>query len=444
MSSRKNGDIRGFFKSAGSSSPQTQHQPTSPPPSIPDVLSSPRTPPRSAPRVFSRDEEIRGSDDDDPEDDSDDSLGSITKALGFRSGPANHQRDVNVLSTPQAKRIASGIHRSPLTLQPKKHRFDLKALVNHSRELKRTEESVRKADALIAQEDKDSDGSDESDPEHNQTRLEEVTSHLFNDVDDDEEGKENKLRRALKRSGGDEILSSKHCYFFDQEVNRPKPGTNAFPRNKATGPWKCLAQVDSRRRAFIMGLPHTFVSKGQILPDEIYQWILDEICTEQNAELCRQYINLAGFCRDNARRLVDSARLYSLLERIGGPTYTQERSRLRSTMEVCPGYLEQNWSPLVAFLQLLERIAPHLQRKPAISAIQLLLRISLDPVVNTVVHEHHTRAMTALVSTLARYKSQWNTAVCSYHFSSSVLISAANNGNSAALYVPTSSIMWRK
>ncbi|KAI0862827.1 hypothetical protein F4860DRAFT_512426 [Xylaria cubensis] len=415
MGSRNNGDIRGFFKSAGPSKSQPQkQQPASS--SLSELPSSPRTPPRSAPRVFSRDEEIKGS--DDSEDDSDDSLGSITNALGYRSRPAAHRRDPNVLSTPQAKRIASasGIHRSPLTLQPKKHKFDLKALINHSREIERTEESIRKADAAIAQTGHNSDITDDSDAENDPKRFEEVTRKLFVSADD-EDGKGDKIRRAFKRSKDDDASSRKHCYFFNQEEPPPKPGKNTFPRKKATGRWKCLSQADARRRAFMMGLPHTFIARGETLPDELFLWILDEICREQNAELRRQYINLTELCEDNTSRLVDDARLYALLQGIGGPEYTREPTKFKGTTDVRHEYLERNWSPLVEFLQLLDRMAPTLQATSAAGAVQLLLRMSMDPVVAAVVREHYTRALTTLVSSLAKSKSKWNTAcdtICSY------------------------------
>ncbi|TGJ82815.1 hypothetical protein E0Z10_g5929 [Xylaria hypoxylon] len=414
MSSRKNGDIRGFFRSAGPSSSQAQSQPASSPPLTLDLSSSPRTPVKSAPRVFSRDEVIKGSDDSD--DGSDDSLGSITDALGYRSGPAAHRRDPNVLSTPQAKRIASGIHRSPLTLQPKKHKFDLKALISHSREIERTEESIRKANALIDQAEQNSDNSGESDTENDPKRLEEAAGNLFVGSDD-EGGKGDKIRRAFKRSKDDETSSRKHCYFFGQGEPPSSPRKNAFPRKKATGRWKFLSQSGTRRQAFIMGLPYTFLAQGESLPDELFQWILDEVCSEQNAELRRQYVNLTELCGDQTRRLVNDRRLYALLQTVGGPTYAREHSKFKSTAEVRPEYLERNWSPLVTFLQLLERIAPNLQTSAAISAVQLLLRMSMDPVVAGVVYERYVSAMTILVSSLAESRSQWNTAcdaICSY------------------------------
>ncbi|KAI0545076.1 hypothetical protein F4679DRAFT_562620 [Xylaria curta] len=415
MGSRNNGDIRGFFKSAGPSKSQPQKQPA--PSSLSELPSSPSTPPKPAPRVFSRDEVIKGSDDSE-DDDSDDSLGSITDALGYRSRPAAHRRDPNVLSTPQAKRIASAsnIHRSPLTLQPKKHKFDLKALINHSREIERTEESFRKADAVIAQTGHNSDNTDDSDAENDPKRLEEVTCKLFVGSDN-EDGKGDKIRRAFKRSKDDDSSSRKHCYFFSQEEPPSKPGKNAFPRKKATGRWKCLAQADARRRAFMMGLPHTFLTRGEALPDELFLWILDEICREQNAELRRQYINFTELCDDNTSRIIDDTRLYALLEGIGGPEYTQNPPRFKGTTDIRHEYLERNWSPLVEFLQLLDRMAPRLQAASAVGAVALLLRMSMDPVVAAVVREHYTRALTTLISKLAKSKTKWNIAceaICSY------------------------------
>ncbi|KAI8632794.1 hypothetical protein F5Y19DRAFT_330398 [Xylariaceae sp. FL1651] len=416
-SPRKNGDIRGFFRPAAPSGSQTWEQLASSPLLMPNISSSPRTPPKSVPRVFNRSEVIKGS--DDSEDDSDNSLGSITDILGHRPSPAAHQRDANVLSTPQAKRIASGVHRSPLTLQPKRHKFDLKALINHSREIERTEESVKKADALIAQGDRSNDASEDSDAQNDPKRFEEAACKLLigGGDEDGDEGKGEKLRRALKRAQVDKRSSHKHCLFFSQEEPLSKPVKHPFPRKTAVGRWKCLSQPDSRRQAFIMGLPYTFISKGETLPDELFLWLLDETCTEQDAELRRQYINLAGICEDNTSRLVNDKQLYAMLERIGGPKYAREHSKFKSTTEVRHEYLERDWTALVAFLQLLERIAPNLQTSAAISAVQLLLRMSLDPVVATIVREHHMGAMKMLVSRLAKPRAQWNTAceaICSY------------------------------
>ncbi|KAI1434799.1 hypothetical protein GGR50DRAFT_376558 [Xylaria sp. CBS 124048] len=411
MGSRNNTDIRNFFR-PGASSSQTASIPQPTPLNLP---SSPITPRKPAQRVFSRDDEIKGSDDSD--DDSDDSLGSITEALGFRPRPAAQQHDPSALSAPQAKRIATGVQRSPLALQPRKHKFDMKALISHSREFERTEQSAKEAEAVIAQTKGTTRSSDNSSPDNEAKRLDEVANQLFVGSAADDEGKDDKLRRAFKRSTDDDASSRKHCYFFSHEESHFRPEANTFPRKVIAGCWNCLSQSEARRRAFIMGLPYTFLARGETLPDELFLWILNEIGTEQDAELRRQYINLTNLCPDNVHRLINDMRLYALVESMGGPKYAREHSKFISTTEVRREHLERNWSPLIAFLQLLDRLAPNLQTASAISAVQLLLRMSLDPVVAAVVREHHVRAMTTLVSKLAGSRLRWNTAceaICSY------------------------------
>ncbi|KAI0143771.1 hypothetical protein GGR57DRAFT_338816 [Xylariaceae sp. FL1272] len=410
----RNGDIRGFFTSAGQVKSHSPKKPASPGlSSLPDIPSSPRTPPKSAPRVFRPNEEIKGSDEEE-EDESDDSLASITDALGYRPKPSPHQRNPNIPSTPQAKRVASysNVHRSPLTLQPKRHKFDLKALLHHTKEHERTEESARQAKTLIAEADRHSDAEDESGLEDDPKRFEEAAQNFL--IGDEDEGKVDKLRKAMKRTK--EHNTHKQCYFFDADLQE-KQAKHQFPAKTAKGPWKCLAQADARRQAFIMSLPHSLLKLGQTLPDELFLWVLEEVCIEKYAELRMQYIDLVSLCDEQIGRLVTDMRLYGLLERIGGPKYAREHSKLKCATELRPEYLERDWSGLTAYLQLVEGLAPSLETASAISAVQLLLRLSLDPVVVSVVRESHMLAVKALVFNLALNRSRWNTAceaICSY------------------------------
>ncbi|KAI1259854.1 hypothetical protein F5Y18DRAFT_407950 [Xylariaceae sp. FL1019] len=410
----RNGDIRGFFTSGGQIKSPSPKQPASSGLSSVDILSSsPRTPPKSAPRVYRPNEEIKGSDEED-ESDSDDSIASITNALGYRARPSPHRRDPNIFSTPQAKRVASygNVHRSPLTLQPKRHKFDMKALISHTKEHERTEESVRQANALISEADGHSDAEDESGLEDDPKRFEEAAQNFL--IDDEDEGKVDKLRKAIKRTK--EHSTRKQCYFFDAELPE-KQAKHPFPAKTAKGPWKCLSQASSRRQAFIMSLPHNLLKLGQTLPDELFLWLLEEVCTERNAELRMQYIDLVSLCDEQIGRLVTDMRLYGVLESMGGPKYAREHCKLKSTTEARPEYLARDWSGLNAFLQLMEGLASSLETASAISAVQLLLRLSLDPVVVSVVREGHMLAMKALISNLALRRSRWDTAceaICSY------------------------------
>ncbi|KAI1779174.1 hypothetical protein F4818DRAFT_241263 [Hypoxylon cercidicola] len=408
----RNGDIRGFFgKPATSSGPSSsQSKPALSLPPAPDLQSlnpSPKTPPKPTPKPRDRTDEIKGSDDEG--DDSDDSLESISAFIERKKGPAPYQRDHNLISTPKAKRVASTNLKSPLTIQPK-HKFDLKSLISHARQSDRVEESARRADDLINQSDDDDEHSEHlTKVQNNPALLEKTAKDLLNS--DEEDAKGHKLMRAMNRTKFDG--SSRMHYFFDLEQPVVKPLGKQFPRRAAKGCWQCLANSRTRDQTVILGLPHTIASKGRALPDEIFLWILDEVCVEKNAQLRVQYCNLVTLCRDSITRLVTDAQLYSMLQRLGGPKYSQgqQSAKFQSLPKVEDPYPRKDWTGLVTFLELLERMAPDLSTPNAIGAIQLLLRMALDPLVSTTVRAEHVAAMDALVTALAKLGTcKWNEA----------------------------------
>ncbi|KAK7756593.1 hypothetical protein SLS62_001430 [Diatrype stigma] len=468
--------------------------------------SSPRTPPppSSSPRPaaatanrrqFGLQDEIKGSDED---DDSDGSLASLSAIIG--------QRNHNAVSTPQVKRVASsstaiGARRgSPLTLQQKQqqaHKFDLKALISHTRQSERDDETSKQAEELIKKvEDSDSstggisdDGDDDNDGDSSDNvdedemmatspsrgikkkkknkkpktkDLQQVAKELLDDGgggggsgdnggsgrDEDENPKGDKIVRAINRAAGQGAGSGgrrRRCYFFD--VDLPplfQPAKTPFPADAVEarrqgggggGPWRFLADPQTRDQAIIHGLPHTIVARGRELPPELFVWVLDQVCVERDPRLRAQYCSLAAACRDRTRELVDGARLYGALERIGGPKYARAAAvtmrPLKSTPEVEDPYRGRDWSGLAAFLDLLRQMAPNLNPNldpgggsVVVEAIQLLLRMSLDPVVVAAVRREHLAALGALVAALPagaeatrRRALSWNDAcfsICSY------------------------------
>ncbi|KAI1487302.1 hypothetical protein F5X96DRAFT_650542 [Biscogniauxia mediterranea] len=407
----RNRDIRGFLKTVAPPSPQSRESVVSSP-QILDLPSSPATPPKPAPRVLSLNDEIKGSDDEDG--DSDDSLESISAFIGGKTGPAPPQRGSNAVATPRAKRIALAVHKSPLTLQPAKHKFDLKSLINHTRQDERTDESARRAENLLKEQD-DEDNRNVSDSDDDQQPLQEAAARKLL-LGNEEEAKGDKIVRAMKRTTVDG--NRKWCYFFSIEQPLLKPPRSQFPQRKLKGfGGKPLSDPAQRDQAFIHGLPYILVTKGKALPDELFQWILDEVCVEKNAQLRLSYSNLVKLCSEQTHRLVNDMQLYSMLERIGGPRYAREHSKFESSPELEDPYRDRDWTGLMTFLELLEHIAPNLKPANAISAIQLLIRMSLDPIVATTVGGAHFAAMEALVSALPKSGRQWDTAcetICSY------------------------------
>ncbi|KAI1804804.1 hypothetical protein F4811DRAFT_552486 [Daldinia bambusicola] len=407
----RNRDIRGFFGKGASRSNNPRSQPASSSEPVRDLqlsFSSPTTPPKPTPKLRDRTDEIKGSDDEDG--DSDDSLESISAFIQRKNGPSPYQRDSNLTSTPRAKRIASNsssLLKSPLTLQPK-HKFDLKSLINHARQSDRADESARRADELINQSEDDDDNDQIlTEVQNDPTLLQKTAKELLKD--DEEDSKGDKLMRAMNRTKVDG--SHRLCYFFSLEPPLFKPPRSPFPEKEAKGCWRCLANSRTRDQAVILGLPHAIASKGKALPDELFLWVLDEVCAERNVQLRIQYCNLVALCPNSIARLVTEKRLYSMLERMGGPksSQSQNNTKLESQPRVEDPYPGRDWSGLVTFLELLTRMAPNLKSQNAIGAIKLLVRMGLDPLVSTTVRSEHSAAMEALVIRVSKWSaSQWN------------------------------------
>ncbi|KAI1460036.1 hypothetical protein F4805DRAFT_13268 [Annulohypoxylon moriforme] len=408
----RNRDIRGFFgkPAAGSSSQSLPIVKSSPPVLDPQSsISAPRTPPKSTPKPRDRTDEIKGSDDEGG--DSDDSLESITAFIERKHGPASYRRDPNV-TTPKAKRIASTSAtklRSPLPIQPK-HKFDLKYLIEHSQQSDRAEESARRADELINNKSDDDEGEVGqllTEVQNDRSLLQKTAKKLLDN--DEEDTRDDKLMRALNRTKVDG--SHRVCYFFNLEQPLLKPPRKPFPQNVAKGCWRCLADSRSRDQTIIFGLPHTIISKGRTLPDELFLWVLDEVCVEKNAQLRVQYGNMINLCPKSITRLVTTVRLYSMLERLGGPKYSprQDHEKVKGFPKVEDPYPRKDWTGLLTFLELLEQMAPHLRTENAIGAIKLLLRMALDPLVSTTVRSEHAATMEALIEALPKHgTSQWD------------------------------------
>ncbi|KAK6070733.1 hypothetical protein SCUP234_10011 [Seiridium cupressi] len=439
----KNRDIRAFFgkKTAQQTAPYTNsvfqlapqpeqtHQPTPPVPSREpslDLPSSPVTPQKKNVRTpLTRDVEIKGSDDDD----SDASLESLGELIGRKSGPS-YQRPPTLATTPKAKRIASGnFHRSPLTLQQQaKHKFDLKTLLSHVRQDDATDESARRADQAKAQAEK------ELEPEADPDRM---AGEAFSDED---EARGDKLAMAIDRTTAGEE-SRPRAYFFNPEGAPPKILRRPFPKKVAKAkPWNILQDASSRSQMFIHGLPTALARRGKELPDELYLWILDEICVESDLLLRNQYIKLAALCHEDTGNLVDEELLYHMLEKIGGQEHSTASDRFELSPALPNQYSGRDWSPLRSFLELLAQIGADLTPEDNVSAIKLLLRLSLDPIITTVagLRVAYSKAMLALISALPEPKELWSDycmKICNYLYGG---VDQASQRSIAITLLPTS------
>lgn len=431
MVSRKNGDIRSFF--AGSqaakppASPMRNSQKSALAPETPSKRSRDDTEPENAfpspgsavpssppsissptPRApISRDAIIAASDDDFSDSD-DDSLPDI---LMRNSGPAQSRQTgpagtsgaapsapLSLLATPRAKRTAAAheFHSSPLTIQSKKQKQnrDMEALLEFARKDEETRVSAQRFSAMLEQEAEmqrrgaaAGDQEDEEDEPGTESRaaaalkehiLEAATAAAKSDGAD-EDGAQNKMRvvRALQRAqvGG----AKKVYYFFEQDEPEPDIVGRKFPGSKAKGPWAVLDDAQDRGRHFASGFPYDIQKKLGNLPDEIFLWILDEVCSERRKTLQSEYIKLLSICTDQTARLVTPALLQRLFRQLGATKDVNNLMRpITLREEISNPYPGRDWSCVESILDLVGAVACHLTPASRSTAMQILLRLGMD------------------------------------------------------------------
>ena len=407
----KNGNILTFFKPVASPSSQrhASPKPSSPKPSssLPtpssptSQLSTPvkPAPPRRA------DLEIGASDEDGSGgSDSDNSLEQLSTLLGRgrAGGAAPARAPGNPLVTPKAKRTAFGFHTSPLTIMPK-HKFDLKALTKDARRDDATNASSMRISAL----------QDESDTAAEAASRDHASGSAFVDIVREKGGHDaQKVLRAVQRAEpGQSQL--RYC-FFDMEYRTPSSGP--APKSATKGPWRLLTQGSSQVRELhlVSGVPQTLLKKGKGLPDELFEWLLDEICVQNSAIVLQEYCNLIAGSPEQVERLLTPERLQSLFFRLGaleGPKSPDVELKLSTPGE--EPYQERDWSSFRSFLSLLWLVSENLSSPSARYTAHTLLRLSLDKVLmyNMDLLNEYGTTIQYLVSSIP--SSQWESFVSS-------------------------------
>jgi hypothetical protein len=414
MVSQKNGDIRSFFATPQASKPpgtlsQPSQQsrdetepgnafrsPTSKVPSSPPSVGSPT--PRAP---ISRDAVIAASDDE--FSDSDDSLPDILmrntrppqprQSRPAATAAASTARP-SLLETPRAKRtaVAHELHSSPLTLQSKKHRRDMEALLEFNRQDKKTRASAQSFSAILEQEAEmqrgaaPAGGAWEDQNWQADKAAAAVKDHILktataaaSDEGENEDRAQKKMRvvRALQRAdvGGGRKL----YYFFEKGEPDPDVVGRKFPRVKAKGPWAVLNDAQDRGRHFASGFPYDMQKKLGNLPDEIFLWVLAELCSEKRKTLQSEYVKLLSICDDHTTRIITPTLLQSVFRQLGatkdvdnlmGPVTLREETR--------HPYPSRDWSCVESILDLVGAMACNLAPAARSTAIQILLRLGMD------------------------------------------------------------------
>jgi len=389
----KNGNIRNFFKPASPAKGSHPSQPGASQTSMPFLPSSPgslvsspasgrHTPPPPARPALGRDAVINGSDDDD--DDSDASLPEFSVTLP-RASAFPPPRDRNSCVTPKAKRTAHDFPSSPLSIrQQPKHKFDMKALLNNAARDDAAEATAQRVAAILREHDRDSESPPSKGPLQQQpANIQEHMLGLMESGRDDEVDRD-KILRALERT--DARAVHERWYFFKEYLGASPASRTPFPAGAAIGRWAFLDDTEARQGCIEQGIVQTALRKKQNLPDEIFLWLLDELCLEPQEALRVRYIEILALCPDQVRRHVDTEALCRLFQRLGS---RWESTDLSARVEMVPAigepYPGRTWSHLGSVLRLLSAVAADLSDQAIAGAVKLLLRLGVDGVVQETV-----------------------------------------------------------
>jgi hypothetical protein len=148
------------------------------------------------------------------------------------------------------------------------------------------------------------------------------------------------------------------------------------------------------------------------MPDELFQWMLDDICVQPSAFMRQDYCSLIGQSEEQIQRLITAERLKELFERLGAAEGTADRAAEVSLTRLAEEpYKGRDWSCLRTFFTLLSSISSTLAEEPASYAVQTLLRMSLDRVLmsNIELLNEYEYAIQTLVEPIP--SSSWNSFV---------------------------------
>ncbi|KAM3513599.1 hypothetical protein MY11210_002794 [Beauveria gryllotalpidicola] len=353
-------------------------------------FSRPETPPN-------RVKEIAASDDDGSDSGfSDSSLEDLSTLLSGsrpRTAAAASSRP-QLLATPSRASKRAALHRSPLAVIPK-HRFDLKALAKDARRDTALQVSSLRASEPVWH------GTAPSSPSTPAVSIPQSHSALSDFVASEKRGDAHKVLRAVQRAdpGHQEL---RYCFF---KTHHDGPAAASSPPPAATqGHWTLLTKGNQRVREqnLVSGLPFNIVGSQGGMPDDIFLWVLDEICTAKSVVARMELCNLIVICPEQIASLFTPDCLKSILERLGARDLSTDPGEISVSKVSEDVYKGRDWAPLLAVMSLLKDTSSALPVETRKYALQMLLRMAMDRLIisNVYLNNQFEDAFKTIIDTI--------------------------------------------
>ena len=324
---------------------------------------------------------IKGSDDEDSDSDSDSSLMDLstllqTKSSESRSKPATLDFIPSTPVASRAKRNTLDFHSSPLAVLPK-YKFDLKSLISHTEKDEATEASSKRVKAMMAPREEAARSIMMPEDENGGAKFVHGTL-LESVVPDKEDGGMQKVTRALMRT--EATLAEKRWDFFDTVGKPSQPGRKPFPNASVPANWeKDLMDPHIRHHTFVSGFAEDMVCYGRSLPDELFLWILDEVCHESQDILRNAYCNVLKESLEQIRRLILPDLIQRKFQDLGSSSAAVDITQVIVPISTPPDqHAKRDWAKLRSLIKLCGQSTKELQQESRIHIICMLLRMSID------------------------------------------------------------------
>jgi hypothetical protein len=319
---------------------------------------------------------IRSSDDE--ESNSDCSLEDLKDLLQFRNATQGTKPNSNGLKPSTNARTRGRGRRpatpnSPLTVKPR-YQFDMKTLVSQAEMYEAAEASALSLQALLEETAKSGSVSPSSKSGAAHTGI------LESVVAEQEGASLEKVLQAVKRT--EATQAEKRCYVFEPYEENSKP-TMPMPEIRALEGWKqSLADPRQREHIVLSDFARDMIILGDVLPDDLFLWILDEMCLESRDDLREAYSRILMASKLQIHKLISPETVINVFRRLGVKELgvdTKQKLKLAS-LENGP-YGDRDWTNMRATIIFISKISDHLSALTCAYVICLLARLCVDTAV---------------------------------------------------------------